>query len=93
MKIARIDVKNFKSFSDEVLEIKDFTILIGANASGKSNTISLIRSVLKLISLTSDIDYLKLFTDSLIELQRLMNKRISVLIEIAKEIKNLVQIN
>ena len=50
MKITRIEVKNFKSFSDEILEIKDLTILIGANASGKSNTISLIRFLSNIIN-------------------------------------------
>ena len=67
MKITRIDVKNFKSFSDEILVIKDLTILIGANASGKSNTISLIRFLSNIInygiddaiSLMGGIEYLK----------------------------------
>lgn len=67
MKITRIEVKNFKSFSDEILEIKDLTILIGANASGKSNTISLIRFLSNIInygiddaiSLMGGIEYLK----------------------------------
>lgn len=67
MKITNIEVKNFKSFKEENIEIGDFTILIGANASGKSNAISLIRFLSNIInygiddaiSLMGGIEYIK----------------------------------
>lgn len=67
MKITNIEVKNFKSFKEENLKIGDFTILIGANASGKSNAISLIRFLSNIInygiddsiSLMGGIEYIK----------------------------------
>ena len=37
--IKEIRLKNWKSFRDAVLPIDPLTILIGANASGKSNAI------------------------------------------------------
>lgn len=37
MKITKIRIANFKSFSDESVELGDFNLLVGANASGKSN--------------------------------------------------------
>jgi predicted ATPase len=39
MAIKRIRVKNFKSFKDLEVELGKFNVLIGANASGKSNFI------------------------------------------------------
>ncbi len=35
--ITRLELKNFKSFKHAELELGNFTLLIGANASGKSN--------------------------------------------------------
>ena len=35
--ITSIHLKNFKNFADETLRVGPFTILVGANASGKSN--------------------------------------------------------
>ena len=37
MSIKRIKVKNFKSFDELDLELRPFNVVIGANASGKSN--------------------------------------------------------
>ena len=37
MKIKKIRLQNFKNFKDEVMEFGDMNILVGANASGKSN--------------------------------------------------------
>ena len=67
MKIANISVKNFKTFEDEHINIKDLTILIGPNASGKSNTIALIKFLSNIInygiedaiSLMGGIEYIK----------------------------------
>jgi len=49
MKISKIHVKNFKTFKDEMIEFDNLNILIGANASGKSNTISLFRFINNII--------------------------------------------
>ncbi len=43
MAIKTIRVKNFKSFKDVEVHLGDFNVLIGANASGKSNFISIIK--------------------------------------------------
>lgn len=37
MTISKIRIANFKSFADETVELNDFNLLVGANASGKSN--------------------------------------------------------
>ena len=38
--ISEIRISNYKSFKDIKLELKRFNVLIGANASGKSNLVS-----------------------------------------------------
>lgn len=43
MAIKKIKISNFKSFNDIELELRDFNILIGANASGKSNFIQVFK--------------------------------------------------
>lgn len=42
MQITKIRVKNFKSFKDETITLNRLNILIGSNAAGKSNTVSII---------------------------------------------------
>lgn len=42
MKIKYIHIKNFKSFGEQIINLENLTILLGANASGKSNTVSII---------------------------------------------------
>ena len=37
MTISKIRIANFKSFADLTVELSDFNLLVGANASGKSN--------------------------------------------------------
>ena len=37
MTISKIRIANFKSFADQTVELSDFNLLVGANASGKSN--------------------------------------------------------
>lgn len=49
MKIKYIHVKNFKSFGEQIINLENLTILLGANASGKSNTVSIIRFVNNII--------------------------------------------
>ena len=43
MAIKSIRVKNFKSFKDVEVHLGNFNVLIGANASGKSNFIQVIK--------------------------------------------------
>jgi len=43
MAIKKIKVKNFKSFKDTEIKLGNFNVLIGANASGKSNFIQIFR--------------------------------------------------
>lgn len=45
MRIKYIHVKNFKSFNDEIINLENLNILLGANAAGKSNTVSIIRFI------------------------------------------------
>jgi len=49
VKIKYIHVKNFKSFGEQIINLENLTILLGANASGKSNTVSIIRFVNNII--------------------------------------------
>ena len=49
MKIKNIHVKNFKSFGEQKIDLGKLTILLGANASGKSNTVSIIRFINNII--------------------------------------------
>ncbi len=41
--LKRIRLKDFKSFVDEEVEVAPLTLLVGANASGKSNFLDAIR--------------------------------------------------
>ncbi len=67
MFIKKIQVKNFKSFNDLKVELGEFNMLIGANASGKSNFIQIfqfIRDIVNFgldnaISMQGGIDYLR----------------------------------
>lgn len=45
MKITKIHIENYKSFKSETIELDKLNILVGANASGKSNTISIFRFI------------------------------------------------
>jgi len=45
MKISKIFVSNFKSFREENISFGNLNILIGSNASGKSNTINILRFI------------------------------------------------
>lgn len=44
-KLKRLKVQGFRSLRDVDLELRDLTVLIGANGSGKSNLLSLLRLV------------------------------------------------
>ena len=50
MNIRTIHVSNFKSFSDETISFDRLNVLIGANASGKSNVIALFRFFTNIIN-------------------------------------------
>ncbi len=43
MKITKIRIANFKSFADETVELSDFNLLVGPNASGKSNFVQALK--------------------------------------------------
>ena len=43
MSIQRIHVENFKSFSELDIELSRFNVVIGSNAAGKSNFISIFK--------------------------------------------------
>lgn len=45
MRIERLKAWNFKNFEALDLELRDFNVLIGANASGKSNALELLKFV------------------------------------------------
>ncbi|HOC52436.1 MAG TPA: AAA family ATPase [Caldisericia bacterium] len=45
MNIKRIEVANFKSFEELNVDLNDFNILIGANASGKSNFVQIFQFI------------------------------------------------
>ncbi len=41
--IKNIHLENFKSFKDATLELGQFSVLVGANATGKSNLLDAFR--------------------------------------------------
>ncbi len=65
--ITRIRVKNFKSFEQLHLKLKKFNVLIGANASGKSNFVHILKFLRDIatsglenaISIQGGIEYLR----------------------------------
>ncbi len=67
MAIKRIEVRNFKSFKDLRVDLGRFNVLIGANASGKSNFVSIfrfLRDIVKhglenAISLQGGVEYIR----------------------------------
>jgi len=67
MAIRKIRVKNFKSFRDLEVELGNFNVLIGANASGKSNFVQIFKFLRDImisglenaVSMSGDIEYLR----------------------------------
>jgi predicted ATPase len=45
MAIKRIEIQNFKSFRHQAIELGQFNVLIGANASGKSNFLQIFKFI------------------------------------------------
>lgn len=45
MFISKLKIKNFKSIKDVKIEFGQLTMLVGANASGKSNLINVFRFI------------------------------------------------
>lgn len=43
MSIKRVEVRNFKSFKELKTDLRKFNVLIGANASGKSNFVNIFK--------------------------------------------------
>ncbi|MYJ76590.1 MAG: AAA family ATPase [Caldilineaceae bacterium SB0670_bin_27] len=69
MTISKIRIANFKSFADETVELNDFNLLVGANASGKSNFVQAFKFLSDIaahgledaISLQGGVEYLRHF--------------------------------
>ena len=67
MKITKIEISNFKSFENLSIHLNDFNLLVGANASGKSNLVQafqFLRDIVNhglenAISLQGGIEYLR----------------------------------
>jgi len=67
MQIREIKVSNFKSFKDARIQLGRLTVLIGANASGKSNFVQVFRFLRDIenhdlsnaISLQGGVEYLR----------------------------------
>ena len=67
MQIKKIKVSNFKSFEEVELELRKFNVLIGANASGKSNFINILQFLKDIvengldnaISMQGGVDYIR----------------------------------
>lgn len=41
--LKKIEIKNFKSLKDCSIELRDFNVVIGPNASGKTNFVELFK--------------------------------------------------
>ena len=69
--IRRLRVENFRSFKQLDLELSDFNVVIGANASGKSNLVQIFRFLRDIgehgledaVSLQGGIEYLRTLTE------------------------------
>ncbi len=67
MKITKIEISNFKSFKNQSIPLNDFNLLVGANASGKSNLVQafqFLRDIVNhglenAISLQGGVEYLR----------------------------------
>ena len=67
MKITKIEISNFKSFDKQSIQLNDFNLLVGANASGKSNLVQafqflsniVIHGLENAISLQGGVEYLR----------------------------------
>jgi predicted ATPase len=67
MAIKRIEIKNFKSFRHQKITLGQFNVLVGANASGKSNFLQIFKFISDIanhglnnaISLQGGVEYLK----------------------------------
>lgn len=67
MAIKRIEIENFKSFRHQSIELRQFNVLIGANASGKSNFLQIFQFISDIahhglsnaISMQGGVEYLR----------------------------------
>ena len=67
MTISKIRIANFKSFADQTVELNGFNLLVGANASGKSNFVQAFKFLRDIathgledaISLQGGVEYLR----------------------------------
>lgn len=97
MAIKKLRIRNFKSFRDVEVELRDFNLLIGANASGKSNFIQVFQFLRDIvtdglenaISLQGGIEFLrnaqiKSSEDLMLDVESDINVNIGMQIEIGK---------
>jgi len=69
--LKKLKVQNFKSFADVDIELKNFNVIIGANASGKSNFVQVFNFLKEIrehgldnaISLQGGIEYIRNFKE------------------------------
>lgn len=48
MKLKKIEIKNFKSLKDCPIDLRDFNVVVGPNASGKTNLVELFKLLRKI---------------------------------------------
>jgi predicted ATPase len=48
MKLKKIEIKNFKSLKDCSIDFRDFNVVVGSNASGKTNLVELFKLLSKI---------------------------------------------
>jgi AAA15 family ATPase/GTPase len=67
--IEKIRVKNFRSFKDLELNLGNLNIVIGANASGKSNFVQIFKFLrdITIHGLENEMGLADLFVDNLLE--------------------------
>ena len=50
MRITNITATNFKSFKEINVKLDDFTLIVGANAAGKSNLMSIFKFIRDIVN-------------------------------------------
>ncbi|MEO0134416.1 MAG: AAA family ATPase, partial [candidate division WOR-3 bacterium] len=58
MRLKKIKVQNFKSFKDVEIEFEKFNVIVGPNASGKTNLVDLFSLLKKIYSLLTPFPFL-----------------------------------
>jgi predicted ATP-dependent endonuclease of OLD family len=63
MKIKSLKIHNFRSIKEQSFDLTDYSLLVGANDSGKSNTIDAIRVFYDDLKFSEEKDWPKFTTD------------------------------